>query len=64
MLLYMIYSIKDLIVGFLDDLEAEMKLYEAKTIENEEQTNAELKDINANIDDIASIFNSIAGKNA
>ena len=55
---------KNKIINLLSQLENEMKLYEANTVANEEETETKIKEINANIENIAAIFNSIASKNS
>ncbi len=49
-------------VDLLQQLTVEIRTYEARTVANEETTNEELNKINKNIEEIAGIFNSIAGK--
>ena len=54
---------KNKVVNLLNQLEGELKTYEANTLKNEEATDAELKIINSNIEEITEIFNSISGNN-
>ena len=55
---------KNKIIELLNQLENEMKIYEANTVSNEEETETKIKEINANIESIAAIFNDIASKNS
>jgi len=54
---------KSKVVTLLSQLEQEMKIYASKTLVNEEETESKLKEINNNIESIASIFNDIASRN-
>ena len=55
---------KNKIINLLHQLENEMKLYEINTVTNEEETAAKVKEINANIESILTVFNDIASKNS
>lgn len=59
-----ITTAKGKVLDLLNQLEDEMKTYASNTLANEQETESKLKEINANIEDIAAIFNSIANKNA
>ena len=54
---------KNKIINLLRQLEEELKIYETKTVTNEEETDTKIQEINANLENIASIFNNIAGNN-
>ena len=54
-----IIDAKSRIVSLIKELEEEMKIYEAKTIANEQETSEKLKGINSRIEELASIFDGI-----
>ena len=54
---------KNKVIDLLNQLEIEMKNYESRTLKNEEEAETKINGINTTIDDIAAVFNNIAGKN-
>ena len=51
------------VLDLLVQLENEMKVYAKSTVANEEEVENKLNEINTNIEEIANIFNNIAGNN-
>ena len=56
-------TVRNKVIDLLSQLETEIKLYETKTLYNEEEADTQLENINANIEEISNIFNNISSKN-
>lgn len=58
-----IVAAKNNVVGLMQQLEEEIKLYQTSTIANEEETTSSLQEIDANLDAVNAVFNNIMSKN-